>query len=150
MRPTRAGTIAALFLASCALASCGGDEVEKPTQAELCIDPTPTTDVSQLGRLPLDKWGTITKVQTKTGFVGAEAISDLLIVELYPQIVRDLDAADYVYLGGENEGFEAELAFSDPKRNFVSFALRETDCKSQIRIRVLVEIPSKSGGSRND
>ena len=44
--------------------------------------------------------------------MGAEAISEIQIVELFPQMVRDLSDAGYVYLGGENEGFEAELAFS--------------------------------------
>lgn len=81
----------------------------------------------------------MTVVERKRGFVGAQAISEIQIVELFPQMVRLLGEKGYAYLGGENEGFEAELAFSDPKKNFVSFALRETDCPSQILIRVLIE-----------
>ena len=87
-------------------------------------------------------------MQTKRGFVGAQAISELQIVELYPQMVRDLGEAGYVYLGGENEGFEAELAFSSPKETFVSFALRETDCDEHILIRVLIEKGSSKGESK--
>jgi hypothetical protein len=117
------------------------------------VDPTPATDTKKLGDLPLDLWGTVTLVETRRGFVGAEAISETQIVELYPQMVRDLNGAGYVYLGGENEGFEAELAFSTPKETFVSFALRETKCKEQIRIRALVEqsrpkIPGLPEGGR--
>jgi hypothetical protein len=119
--------------------ACGGGDDAGPTQAEACVIPTPAADTSAIGKLPLDLWGTITLVQTKRGFVGAQAISELQIVELYPQMVRDLGDAGYVYLGGENEGFEAELAFSSPNETFVSFALRETDCNKHIRIRVLIE-----------
>jgi hypothetical protein len=129
-------------------AACGGsDDDPGPTQAEACIAPTPVADTSAIGKLPLDRWGTITLVQMKRGFVGAQAISEIQIVELYPQIVRDLGDAGYVSLGGENEGFEAELAFSAPNETFVSFALRETDCDEQILIRVLIEKgPSKGQG----
>jgi hypothetical protein len=128
--------------------ACGGGEGDAgPTQAEACAAPTPASDTSAIGKLPLDLWGTITLVQTKRGFVGAQAISEIQIVELYPQIVRDLGEAGYVSLGGENEGFEAELAFSAPNETFVSFALRETGCEEQILIRVLIEKgPSKGKG----
>ena len=123
----------------------GGDDDPGPTKAEACVAPTPVADTSAIGKLPLDLWGTVTLVQTKRGFVGAQVISELQIVELYPQMVRDLGDAGYVYLGGENEGFEAELAFSSPNETFVSFALRETDCDKHIRIRVLIEKGSSKG-----
>ena len=123
------------------LPACGGadGEDEARTQAEACVAPTPAADTSQLGDLPLSLWGTVTLVETRKGFVGAQAISEIQIVELFPQMVRDLGDAGYSYLGGENEGFEAELAFTTPSKDFVSFALRETDCDDQILIRTLVE-----------
>ena len=137
-----------LLLVLVAFGSCGGsDEGPGPTQAQACVAPTPVADTSSIGELPLESWGTVTLVQKKRGFVGAQAISEIQIVELYPQIVRDLGDAGYVSLGGENEGFEAELAFSAPNETFVSFALRETDCEEQILIRVLIEKgPTKGNG----
>jgi hypothetical protein len=127
--------------------ACGGDGGDdRRTQAEVCVAPTPVADTSKLGDLPLDSWGTVTLIETRRGFVGAQAISETQIVELFPQVVRELGDADYVYLGGENEGFEAELAFSTPDETFVSFALRETDCKEQILIRVLIEKGRSDGG----
>ena len=129
------------------LPACGGSggEDETKTQAELCVEPTPAADTSRLAGLPLERWGTVTLVETRKGFVGAQAISEIQIVELFPQMIRDLSAEGYSYLGGENEGFEAELAFSTPEKNFVSFALRETDCDAQTLIRVLVEMAGPEG-----
>lgn len=137
-----------LLVALLAFGACGGGEKDAGSaRAEACVAPTPVADTSAIGKLPLDRWGTITLVQTKRGFVGAQAISEIQIVELYPRIVRDLGDAGYVSLGGENEGFEAELAFSAPNETFVSFALRETECDEQILIRVLIEKgPSKGKG----
>lgn len=138
-----------LVLLALGAACGGGDDDPGPTQAEACVAPTPAADTSAIGKLPLDLWGTVTLVQTKRGFVGAQAISEMQIVELYPQIVRDLGEAGYVSLGGENEGFEAELAFSAPNGTFVSFALRETECDEQILIRVLIEKGPSEGKGGN-
>ena len=140
-----------LLVALLALGSaCGGNEGDaNPAGSEACVAPTPASDTSAIGKLPLDLWGTVMLVQTKRGFVGAQAISEMQIVELYPQIVRDLGEAGYVSLGGENEGFEAELAFSAPNGTFVSFALRETDCDEQILIRVLIEKGPSEGKGGN-
>jgi hypothetical protein len=129
-------SLIAILLPAC---GGGGGEDEARTQAEVCVAPTPAADISGLGDLPLSLWGTVTLVETRKGFVGAQAISETQIVELFPQMVRDLGDAGYSYLGGENEGFEAELAFTTPEKNFVSFALRETDCDEQVLIRALVE-----------
>jgi hypothetical protein len=134
-----------ILVALVCVACSGGDKEAGPSQSDACVAPTPFPDTSKLGKLPLDLWGTITLVEQKRGFVGAEAISELQIVELYPQMVRDLGDRDYVYLGGENEGFEAELAFSSPDGRLASFALRETDCKQHIRIRVLIENGTSNG-----
>lgn len=41
-------------------------------------------------------------------------------------------------LGGDNEGFEAEISFTDPRDNYVNLILRE-GCEDQVRIRVLIE-----------
>jgi hypothetical protein len=147
LRLSAAGKLVLLLVVG-SLGACGGGDADGKTQAELCVEPTPVADASALGDLPIERWGTITLVETKRGFVGARAISEIQIVELFPEMVRDLGDEGYSYLGGENEGFEAELAFSTPQKNFVSFALRETDCKEQILIRVLVEKgPSEASGN---
>lgn len=86
----------------------------------------------------MDEWGTITRVNRQQGFLGAKAVGDLQIVELYPEMVRRLMAEDYSFLGGENEGFEAELVFSRPRGQLVSFTLRE-GCDGHVEIRTLIE-----------
>lgn len=80
----------------------------------------------------------MTRLEGRAEFVGAEVISTTQIVELYPDIVRTLTERGYVLLGGDNEGFEAEISFTDPRDNYVNLILRE-GCEEQVRIRVLIE-----------
>ncbi|MFP5298427.1 MAG: hypothetical protein ACLGHL_05535 [Actinomycetota bacterium] len=80
----------------------------------------------------------MTRLEERAGFAGAEIIATTQIVELYPDIVRTLTERGYVLLGGDNEGFEAEISFTDPKENYVNLILRE-GCGEQVRIRVLIE-----------
>lgn len=95
---------------------------------------------ASLKPLRLDRWGTVVKEERRAGFIGAEVLSEKKIVELYPDIVRSLSAGGYTLLGGDNEGFEAEISFTDPKKRHVSFSLRQHSCSAQLVVmRVLVQ-----------
>ncbi len=103
-----------------------------------CSPPAEVTQVApDIDALQLERWGIITKADTRAGFLGAEAVSEEEVVEIYPDMVRRLSGA-YTFLGGENEGFEAELSFADRKGRVVSFTLREVPC-DRVLIRVLIE-----------
>lgn len=73
-------------------------------------------------------------------------ISETQIVELYPEIVRTLTGSGYTLLGGENEGFEAEMTFSNPKERLTTLTLREGPC-DEVIVRALVKIEEDRGGS---
>ena len=93
-----------------------------------------------LERLGLERWGTVTEEERRAGFIGAEAISEREIVDLYPEIVEVLEDEGYVFLGGDNEGFEAEISFKDHKARHISFALRQHPCSSErVVLQVLVQ-----------
>ena len=90
--------------------------------------------------LELERWGTVIEEERRAGFIGAEVLSEQLIVELYPDIVRSLSESGYTLLGGDNEGFEAEISFTDPKNRHVSFSLRQHSCSAQLVVmQVLVQ-----------
>lgn len=119
--------------------ACGSGE---DTQAgpDPCASATPVAVAADLPRsLPLEKWGTIVEFERRAGFIGAEAVTDTLIVELYPDIVRTLTGNGYTLLGGDNEGFEAEITFTGPTREHVGVTMREGPCADEVRIRVLIE-----------
>ena len=93
-----------------------------------------------LERLSLERWGTVTEEERRAGFIGAEAISERAIVDLYPDIVQSLEDEGYVFLGGDNEGFEAEISFKDKGDRHISFALRQHPCAAdRIVMQVLVQ-----------
>lgn len=75
-------------------------------------------------------------VEERGGYAGAVALSDRTVDELYPLMIEDLEAAGFDHLGGENEGFEAEISFASAQRNG-TIALREADC-DRVRIQVLL------------
>lgn len=122
------------------LSACGSDGGSADPAATPCPSPSPSGDPALLPRsLPLDRWGTIVTVERRDGFVGAEALTQTLIVELYPDIVRTLTENGYTLLGGDNEGFEAEISFIDRKESNVNFTLRQTKCKGDVSVFVLIE-----------
>lgn len=117
--------------------ACGSES--EPRAEVPCDPPTPVASSVRLpGRFPAGEWGAVTRLEERAEFVGAEIISTTQIVELYPDIVRTLTERGYVLLGGDNEGFEAEISFTDPRDNYVNLILRE-GCEDQVRIRVLIE-----------
>ncbi len=132
-----------VFLLLCG--ACGGSSSVGAGSRQPC--PSPTAVRAELpGDLPLDEWATIVTVEQRAGFVGAEAVTtDTLIVELYPEIVRTLTEDGYTLLGGDNEGFEAEISFNDPRGNYLNFILRQGSCKDEVRVRVLIEMIGEKG-----
>lgn len=88
--------------------------------------------------LKLESFGVITKVEERAGFTGAEVITEESVIELYPRIVRELSERGYTFVGGDNEGFEAEMAFLDRRARNVSFSIRR-GCGEQVVMRVLVQ-----------
>lgn len=120
-------------------AACGGGDAGQPNPTPTpCLSPTPATQ--RLGmKVPLERWGTITEVAERAGFVGAEAVGGTQIVELYPEVVRTLTERGFVLLGGDNEGFEAEMTFHDPKGRLTTFTMAEGPC-DEVIVRVLIQL----------
>ena len=122
-------------------ACSGGDGAEKTSAVDpqVCATDSPVTgsDLDTLPKgLPLEEWGAIIKVTRRAGFSGAELISDLTIVELYPEISRAVRDGGYQTISGENEGFEAELFFQKGP-NTGTFLLREGPCKGQVTVKLI-------------
>ena len=142
-------TISAVVL----LAACGGDADGadgNPQDPKVCAtdDPVGEKDLDLLpAGLPLDEWGTVVEISERRGFVGAEAISEMTIVELYPEISRAVSDGEYVTISGENEGFEAELFFQKGP-DTGTFLLRKGPCKGQVTIKLIYGStpPTKSPG----
>lgn len=130
-------TIIGLLLGSCSGGDPGGKTATNDPKA--CATDAPITG-AELATLPkgleLDGWGTITKVTEQAGFVGAELISDMTIVELYPEISRAVRDGGYETISGDNEGFEAELFFQK-ESNTGTFLLREGPCKGQVTVKLI-------------
>lgn len=119
------------------IACGGGSEVTDRPTAD-CTPLVPAASVAPgIEALALQRWGTITVADARAGFLGAEVVSEQEVVEIYPDLIRRL-GSDYTFLGGENEGFEAELSFADRKERVLSFTLREIVC-DRVLIRVLIE-----------
>lgn len=126
--------------------SCGSGSAEPAARPEPCPSPTPVRDISLLPKdVPLQRLATITELEIKGGFLGAEATTDTSIVELYPPLARALLNSDYDILSSDNEGFEAEIFFGRGKNITGTFLLREGPCKDQVTIRLLYGAPRYRG-----
>ena len=132
--------VALAALALSLVAACsGGDGGTSATDPAACAtdNPVAESDLERLPKgLPLDEWGTVLKVQNREGYVGAEMISETIIVELYPEISRAVRAGGYETISGENEGFEAELFFQKGQ-NIGSFLLRKGPCEGQVTVKLI-------------
>ncbi|MDP9067286.1 MAG: hypothetical protein M3N53_02920 [Actinomycetota bacterium] len=119
------------------VAACGGADSAVPNRCPL---PQPLADLSLLPRdVPLDEWGIVDQVEVQGGFVGARAVSETKIVELYPMMARATVDAGYSILSGDNEGFEAEIFFERGKGTTGTYRLREGPCAGQVTIKLLYE-----------
>ena len=99
--------------------------------------PAPEKQLDLLpAEIPLSDWGTVTKVAEQKGYVGARAIAETTIVELYPQLSKHIRLNGFETISGENEGFEAEIFFAKGS-NTGTFLLREGPCEGQVTLKLL-------------
>jgi hypothetical protein len=123
-------------------AACSGGRSKSAEGTPDCSPPVAVTQIpTEIASLGLERWGIVTKAESRAGFLGAEAVSEQEVVEIYPDAVRRLSGS-YTFLGGENEGFEAELSFADRKGRVASFTLTEVECD-----RVLIQVLFEKGGA---
>lgn len=135
-----------LVAAWCALAAaaCAGPS-DPESRSRPCPTPVAVPDTSLLPKqVPLEEWGVVTELSRRAGFLGAEAVTETEIVVLYPEIVRTMTDNGYVQLGGDNEGFEAELTFADRSQRLTTFTLREGRCDLVI-LRTLIQMKAGRG-----
>lgn len=122
------------------LGACGGDGGGTSTaDPKVCAtdNPVPESELEGMPEgLPLDEWGTIVRVDKSRGFIGAKAISEIEIVELYPEITRAIATGGYKQISGENEGFEAEVFFQKGP-DTGTFLLRKGPCEGQVTVRLI-------------
>lgn len=119
------------------LAACGGSGASAP---RVCPLPEQVEDLSLLPRdIPLDEWGVVDQIEVEGGFLGARAVTETSIVELYPVLARATVEAGYVILSGDNEGFEAEIFFEGDGATTGTYRLREGPCQDQVTIKLLYE-----------
>ncbi|MGH2728997.1 MAG: hypothetical protein ACRDJI_00145 [Actinomycetota bacterium] len=121
------------------LSGCGGDgdsdAAPSPCPSQVPVD---DRDLRLLPRdVPLAEHGVVTEVVVKAGFLGAQAVGDTRIIELYPPLARSVLDAGYDIISSENEGFEAEIFFARGKHITGAYRLREGPCKDQVTIRLL-------------
>ena len=112
--------------------------------ADTSACPTPTPAASpELGLLPrgltLDTVGTVTRVVSTQGHVTVRAVTSKPIDEVTVALQDAVTAAGFRPAGMDNEGFEAEISFIDRKEHNVNFTLRQTDCKGEVSVFVLIE-----------
>lgn len=134
---TRAFTAA--LAAVLVLSGCGGggdgDAASSSCPSPVSVD---DRDLRLLPRdIPFAAHGVVTEVVVKRGFLGAEAVGETPIIELYPPLARAVLDARYDIVSSENEGFEAEIFFAKGRHITGAYRLREGPCKDQVTIRLL-------------
>lgn len=117
--------------------ACGGSSGPEAAPTP-CSSPIPVATDRLPRRLQLESFGVVTKVESRAGYTGAEFVTEESVIELYPRLVRELGERGYTFVGGDNEGFEAELAFLDHRLRNVSFSVRQ-GCGKQNIGRVLMQ-----------
>lgn len=128
---------AVALLAVVVCASCGsGDEpAAAPTP---CPTPVPIADSRLLPEdVPLAEHGIVTEIEVEGGYVGATAVSEMQVVELYPPLARALLDGGYDIVSSDNEGFEAEIFFARGEDVTGAYRLREGPCPDQVTIKLL-------------
>lgn len=83
----------------------------------------------------MDEWGVVDTIEVDAGFVGARAVTETSIVELYPVIARA--TVGYEILSWDNGGFEAEIFFETGRDTTGTYRLREGPCEGQVTSRLL-------------
>ena len=139
-RPRRCHIQLAVVLSLSLAGACGtgspGDSASPP--AASCTSAPPPADTSDLPPdLPVDELADVVELRVRKGFLAAQGVTDLSIVELYPQLSRALLDSDYEIISGDNEGFEAEIFFRRGRGTTGTYLLREGPCEGQVTLRLL-------------
>ena len=130
------------------LTSCGGDGEPKsaptPCASPVAVD---RRDLRLLPEdLPLAEYGVVTEVKLKRGYVGADAVTEARIVELYPPLARKVLDEGYQIVSSENEGFEAEIFFVGGKRITGAYRMTKGPCEGQVTLKLLYGRTRYPGG----
>jgi hypothetical protein len=119
-----------------ALTGCasGDPPAARPTP---CVTPSAVTDTSALpDDLPLEEYGAVVAIEVEDRSVGATAVSETQIVELYPPLARAVLDAGYDIVASENDGIDAEIFFTKGRRTG-AYRLLRGPCAGQVTIRLL-------------
>lgn len=130
---------AVLLLVALGSVGCGsGGTSGAPSPSTPCPSPAAVTDVGLLpSDVPLAEHGVVTEIEVEAGFIGATAVSETQIVELYPPLARALLDAGFEIVSSDNEGFEAEIFFARGREVTGAYRLREGPCPGQVTIKLL-------------
>ena len=125
---------ACLLLSACGSGGSGaGDGSSSP-----CPTPPVVIDTSELpSDLPVADLTDVVEIRVRKGFLAAQAVTNLSVVELYPQLSRALLDNGYDIISGDNEGFEAEIFFRRGRGTTGTYLLREGPCEGQVTLRLL-------------
>lgn len=137
MSRLRPGSLAAAAGLVVGLASCGSSS---PAPAAACPDPTPVARPDLPKGIVLGDIATIVSVQHEPRFVGAKAVTQRSIVEVYPELARSVVDGGFKILNGDNEGFEAEIFFARGRDITGTYLMRRSDCAGQVTIQLLYSI----------
>ncbi|MGH2698048.1 MAG: hypothetical protein ACRDJL_02450 [Actinomycetota bacterium] len=122
--------LACACAASFGLAACSDTE----GLAQACEPLVPAADLSVLPEgISLDDYGTVVRARKSNGFVGARAVAEDEVDELYTPLLNLLKDGGYEIVGEDNEGFEAEIFFTRD-RNTGSLILRRGECEGETNI----------------
>ena len=91
--------------------------------------------------VPFGEFGDVVELGVEDGFLRAVALSDGLIVEMDPEMQRQLGTAGYQIVGHDNEGFEAEIFFTRGADTVGTIQMREGPCDDQVILRLSYGAP---------
>lgn len=127
--------------ASVALGGCGGGNgaggagVATPCPAR----PTLASPPALPRVLDQTHHGPVVEVGRRRGFSAVTVVTELSVVELYPQLARGLIEGRHEILAGDNEGFEAEIFFALRDGRTGRYVLREGPCRDEVTLHILYE-----------
>ena len=131
LQVTRRTALVCVCASLLALVACSSDD---GGLAQGCESPEAVADLSALPEgIALDEYGTVIRARTRNGFVGAQAVADEKVGQLYTPLLNLLKDGGYEIVGEDNEGFEAEIFFTR-NRNTGSLILRQGDCADATNI----------------
>jgi len=93
--------------------------------------------------VPFADFGEVVEIAEDDDFVNARAYSDGLIVEMDPQMQRELIAEKYQIVGHDNEGFEAEIFFARGSETVGTIQMRDGPCEGIVTLLLTYTSPEK-------